>query len=247
MSKYEKQAENLRQTLGLEWSPIAVTYSDDPDSRGSMDKQPSVCKALEKVLLKNTIVNLSRDNCLCPGGKHYLGLEVVPPQILSMIWAKYHKAFESREMAEEQLNNYPKPPTQKANFVILSPVGKVTSDPDAVIIFCNPEQADRVTGLIAYSGYEPMLFYPVNNVCFYLAIPVVTGKTHLSFLSRHVREIYHLKVPSSELFICAPYKDFEKAVQNIPHSGYGTAKTEVPKKAIKEDKEFHEILAALNK
>lgn len=234
MSKYEEQAQKLRQTLGLEWSPIGVTYSDDPDSRGSTNKQPNACKALERVLLENTIVNLSKDNCMCPGGKHYLGLEAVPLQALGMIWADCHKAFKSREIAEEEINKYPKPPAGKASFVVISPLEKVTSDPDVVIVFCNPEQADRVTGLIAYSSYEPMLFYPVSNVCFAMAIPVVTGKTHISFLSRHTREIHHLKIPSSELFVSTPYKDFEKAVQNIPNSGYGTAKTEVPSKMMRE-------------
>lgn len=229
MSKYKEQAQNLRQTLGLEWNPIAVTYSDDPDSNGSMDKQPSVCKALEKVLQENTIANLSKDNCMCPGGKHYLGFETLPPQILGMVWTKFHKAHESQKVGEEQVNKYPKPPAGKANFVVIRPLEKVTSDPDVVIIFCKPEQADRVTGLIAYSGYEPMLFYPVSNLCFAMTIPIITGKTHISFLCRHAREIFHLKIPSSELFVSAPYKDLEKAVQNIPNSGYGTAKTEVPR------------------
>jgi len=36
MTKYEEQSEVLKQTLGLEWSPIAVTWSDKPDERGSM-------------------------------------------------------------------------------------------------------------------------------------------------------------------------------------------------------------------
>ena len=229
MSKYKEQAQNLRQTLGLECSPIAINYSDDPDSRGSMDKYPSVCKALEKVLQEKTIVNLSKDNCMCPGGKHYLGFETLPPHIIGMVWTKFHKAHESQKVGEEQLNKYPKPTTGKANFIVISPLEKVTSNPDVVIVFCKPEQADRVTGLIAYSGYEPMLFYPVSNICFAMTIPVVTEKTNISFPSRHAREIFHLKIPPSELFVSAPYKDFEKAVQNIPNSGYGTAKTEVPR------------------
>jgi uncharacterized protein (DUF169 family) len=73
MTKYEEQSESLKQTLGLEWSPIAVTYSDEPDERGSLDKQPSVCQVLERVKEENVIVNLTKENLMCPGGKHYLG------------------------------------------------------------------------------------------------------------------------------------------------------------------------------
>ncbi len=240
MSKYEEQAQILKQTLGLEQSPIGVVYSDEPDSRGSLDMQPNVCKAVEKVLLEGSIINLSKDNCMCPGGKHYLGLEAVPPPMLAMIWTKYHKAFESLEVAEKQIKKYPQSPIGKAKFVIIEPLEKVASDPDGVLVFCNPEQADRVTALIAFPGYEPMLSFPVSNVCFNVAVPIVTGKTHVSFISRHSREIYHIKVPHSELFVSTPYKDFENAIQNIPNSGYGTAKTEVPARAIKKDAEFQQ-------
>ena len=50
---YEAQANDLREALGLEYSPIAITFSDDPDTEGSVDKQVSVCKAIEKTLYDN--------------------------------------------------------------------------------------------------------------------------------------------------------------------------------------------------
>ena len=104
MTKYEEQSKLLKQTLGLEWSPIAVTWSDKPDERGSLDKQPSVCQVLEKIKEENIIVNLTRENCICPGGRHYLGLEVLPLHIIAMVWTKFHKTYKSQEIGEKQLN-----------------------------------------------------------------------------------------------------------------------------------------------
>ena len=229
MTKYKEQSKVLKQMLGLEWSPIAVTWSDKPDERGSLDKQPSVCQALEKIKEKNLIVNLTKENCMCPGGKHYLGLEVLPLHVIAMVWTRFHKTYASQEIAEEQLKKYPEPPTGQGKYVIISPLEKARSDPDVVLVFCNPEQADRVAGLIAFSGTEPMTFFPAGNVCSAIANPLVTGKTDISFLSRHARELRKLKTSHNELFLSIPYRDFEAAIKAIPNSGYGVAKGEFPK------------------
>jgi len=39
---YEAQANDLREAVGLEYSPIAISFSDDSDPEGSTDKQVSV-------------------------------------------------------------------------------------------------------------------------------------------------------------------------------------------------------------
>lgn len=229
MTKYEEQSKVLKQTLGLEWSPIAVTWSDEPDKRGSLDKQPSVCQVLESVKEKNEIANFTKENLMCPGGKHYLGLEVLPSHVVAMVWTKFHKTYASQEVAEKQLKKYPQPPSGKGKYVTVGPLEKARSDPNIVLVFCNPEQADRVTGLIAFSGYEPMTFFPVGNVCSAVANRLVTGKTDISFVSRHARELRKLRTSHNELFVSIPYADFEAAVKAIPNSGYGEAKGEFPR------------------
>lgn len=106
----EAQANDLREALGLEYSPIAITFSDDPDPEGSMDKQVSVCKAIEKTLYDNAVLNLSKENLLCIGGKFYLGLDNLPLSVGVDIWTEYHKAFESKKVAKWQIIKGPKPP-----------------------------------------------------------------------------------------------------------------------------------------
>jgi hypothetical protein len=41
---YEDKVKDLKEALGLEWSPISITFSDNPDPEGSMDTQVSACK-----------------------------------------------------------------------------------------------------------------------------------------------------------------------------------------------------------
>jgi len=229
MTKYEEQSKVLKQILGLEWSPIAVTYSDEPDERGSLDKQPSVCQVLERIKEEKGIVNLTKENLMCPGGRYYLNLEPLPLHVVAMVWTKFHKTYESQEVGEKQLKKYPEPPARKEKYVIMGPLEKARSDPDVVLVFCNPEQADRVAGLIAFRGCEPMTFFPGTNVCSAISNPLVTGKTDISFLSRHARELRRLKTSHNELFLSIPYADFEAAIKVIPNSAYGTAKGEFPR------------------
>lgn len=232
MSKFEDQSKELKDLLGLNWSPIAVTYSDTPDERGDNGKYPGACKAIEKVLLDNAIINLSKENLLCIGAKHYLGLEKLPLSAGITIWTEYHNGYESEKAARNQFMKNPKPPgfwpwtkSLTKPFVILSPLEMTRSDPDTVLVFCNPEQADRLTGLIAYQGHKPMPLYPANSFCFSSVVPKVTGKTTISLISRHSREMFDLKIPSSELYVSMPYHELQNAVDNIDNSGYGRGKT----------------------
>jgi uncharacterized protein (DUF169 family) len=229
---YEAQSNYLKEALGLEYSPISVSFSDDPDPEGNTDKQVSVCKVLEKTLHDNTVLNLSKENLQCIGGKFYLGLDSLPLSVGVDIWTEYHKAFESKKVAQWQIIKGPKPPgfwpwtkRKQKKFTVISPLEKARLDSHAVLICCNPEQADRITGLIAFSGHGPIMHYPATNTCMAIAYPYMTGKPIIAFISQHSREIFKIKVSSSDLFISVPYNDLLKVIEHIPHSGYGIAET----------------------
>jgi uncharacterized protein (DUF169 family) len=226
------QANDLKMAIGLDNCPVAIRFSDEPDPEGSIDKQVSVCKALEKTINDNAILNLSGENLQCIGGKFYLGFSSLPLSVGVTIWTDYHKAFESKKVAGRQIMRSPKPPGfwpwtkgKQKQFAVLSPLEKTNLDPHVVLIVCNPEQADRITGLVAFSGHGPIMHFPANNTCMSIAYPYVTGKPIISFISRHSREMFKLKIPSDKLFVSLPYYELTKAVENIPRSGYGVAET----------------------
>ncbi len=220
---HEDQEKILKETFGLEWSLIAITFSDNPDPEGMMDMQVSACKALEKVLLENAVINLSKENLLCIGGKFYLGLDNLPISVGIDIWTDYHKGFESKKVTKWQMMKGPKPPgfwpwtkRKQKPFVTISPLEKVISDPDVVLLCCNPKQADRITGLIAFTGYGPIKYYPANSTCMPMAYPYITGKPIISFFSQHSHEMFKLNIPSSSLFVIAPYHDLRKPWRTSP-------------------------------
>jgi uncharacterized protein (DUF169 family) len=218
MSGFVEETNKIVQTLGLEWEPIAVSFSETADERGDSARKLRVCEAFDVVRRENSIINFSIDNCICPGGKHFTGLEILPPESVAAVWTKRHRAYKSLDVALSSVKKQPEP-TQRGKVVILSPLRKVTANPDLVILFTNPEQVDRALALTSFNGAEPFTYYPISNICSAITNSLAKGRPEINFLSAHARKL--AKWSPNELMIALPFGDFEAMVQNIPFSGYG--------------------------
>ncbi len=64
---WKEYSARLREVLGLEGSPIAITYSMTPAS-GDKKGMFWACQALRDVPEKGYIINLSEENSTCLGG-----------------------------------------------------------------------------------------------------------------------------------------------------------------------------------
>lgn len=206
---------------------MAVKFSDSADARGDSTRKLRVCEAFDAVRRENVIINFSKENCICPGGRHFTGLEVLPLETVAAVWTKAHKAYESMDVAIASVRKQPQP-TKRGNFVILSPLKKVETDPDLVLLFANAGQAERILGLVSFKGAEPFTYYPISNICSAITNTLAKGRPEINFLTVHARQ--WAKWSPNELIIALPLRDFEDAVKNIPNSGFGTAPTPPPPK-----------------
>jgi uncharacterized protein (DUF169 family) len=226
MKDYAKQSEVLKQTLGLEWSPVAVSFSESPDARGEARKI-RICEAFNVVRRENVIINFSKENCICPGGRHYSGLEILPPEAIAGVWTKAHKAYESMDIGLESIGKQPQP-AKRGTYLVLSPLERASSDPAMVLLFANAAQSDRIIGLTCFKGADPFTYYPVSNACSVITNTLAKGRPEICFLAGHSR--LASKWSPNELIIGLPFKDFEAVVENIPNSGFGTAQPPTPPK-----------------
>jgi uncharacterized protein (DUF169 family) len=226
MKNYAEQSEVLKLTLSLEWGPVAVAFSDKPDERGEA-RRIRICEAFNVVRRENVIINFSRENCICPGGRHYSGLEILPPEAIAGVWTKAHKAYESMDVGLASIRKQPQS-VNRGNYLVLSPLDKVNADPDMVLLFANAEQSDRILGLASFKGAEPFTYYPVSNACSAITNTLAKGRPEISFLAGHSR--LASKWSPNELIIGLPFRDFEAVVNNIPNSGFGTAHLPPPPK-----------------
>jgi uncharacterized protein (DUF169 family) len=222
MPKFREKARMIVEALDLEWMPIAGRFSDKADERGDKARRLRVCDAFDAVRREKVVINLSKDNCTCAGGQHFIGLSSMPLEKLAALLADEHKAYESTETAMASVKKQPQP-IKRGSVLILGPLDKFEDDPDLVIFFVNPAQADRILGLASFRGAEPFAYYPASNMCSTITNTLAKGKPEINFVSTFERRAREWS--PNELIVALPLKDFETAVESIPSSGFGTAKT----------------------
>lgn len=216
MPKFEEQVQRFVQALKLRKMPVGVRFSDNPDRKG-VERKLRICEALDIVRQENVVVNLSEKNCTCRVGCHMAGWQTLPPEELPAIFLT-SKAYESKEVAEASVSKQPRP-KYRGKFLILGPLDKFKTDPDAVLFFVNAAQADRILGMISYRGAEPFVYYPVTTTCSAITFTLAKGKPEINFIS--VFERRRRKWSPNELIIALPFKEFMVAVESISYSTFG--------------------------
>jgi len=221
MSRFEAEVKKMVEVLSLKWVPVAGKFSDAPEKNGDSSRKLSICEALDAVKRENLVLNLSKVNCVCAGGRHFAGLEFLPIEtIAGVLTKKGHRVYESMDAAVTSVSKQPQP-IKRGDFFILGPLEKFEADPDIVFLFVNPAQADRVLGLVSFGGAKPFMYYPASSICSTITNVFAKGSPEINLISAFERR--GGKWSPDELTVAMPLKDFEMAVENIPKSGYGTA------------------------
>jgi len=221
MSKFGGEVKKTIQVLDLKWTPIAGKFSSIPSESGDRERKLKVCEAFDVVRRENVVINFSKENCICAGGRHFTGLELLPLEaIASVLASKGHKVYESLDVAMAAVRKQPQP-VSRGSFFILGPLEKFDADPDLVFLFVNPAQADRILGLVSFRGAEPFTYYAASSICSTITNTLAKGKPEINFIAAFER--HGSKWSPNELIIALPFKDFKAALESIPDSGFGMA------------------------
>ncbi|MGA3289808.1 MAG: DUF169 domain-containing protein [Candidatus Bathyarchaeia archaeon] len=221
MSKFGEEVKKIVAVVGLNWTPIAGKFSVENKGSGDSALKLSICEALDLVKRDNVILCLSKENCVCSGGRHFAGLEIVPLETIApALTTKKHRIYDSTDTALASIRKQPQP-VKRGDFFILGPLDKFDSDPDLVFLLVNPAQADMVLGLISFKGAEPFMYYPASSICSTITNVLAKASPEINLISTFERRAGSWS--PNELVLAMPLKYFEEAVENIPNSGYGTS------------------------
>ncbi len=219
-------AVQLRDVLGLDGSPVAVTFSNTPAGNGKGTKT-MVCGAFYQAARKGVTFNVTAATCSCPGGATFLGLAVPSPERAATVQrfliegekfsACAASFFRSRALGQGQ------PPMGVGKFVVIGPMEKSELKPDLVLFLCNPAQASRLVVLSSYETGIPVQGQLSSSTCGgAITYPLSTGRPNVSLLdpsSRHLVKGYM----DSDLIFSAPFFIVRSIVESIPLSTAGTA------------------------
>jgi len=226
---WKKYSKRLKDLLGLEGSPIAVTYSMTPAS-GAQKGKRMVCRALLEAR-DGKIINLSKESSACPGGTWHLGLGPKPTgdqdKFLKRFLVEGEKLFCSIVTFNRMVSLTTPAPYGLAENVILSPLEKAKLEPDLVVFLCNAEQACRLITLANYrDGIPPKLEIAGSACHMAIAYPIVSGEINVSFLDYTARKWQ--KYRPDELFVSIPYYKMPNLMDSIDSCSAGTAEVELP-------------------
>jgi uncharacterized protein (DUF169 family) len=216
MSRFNESVEKIVQTLELQNVPIGVRFSEIPDRQG-VERQLRICEALDVVKRENVVINLSKENCTCRGGSYIAGWQALTLEEFAALFLAAN-IYESKEVAEASVSKQLKP-EYRGRFLILGPLDKFETDPDMVLFFVNPAQADRILGLACFEGAEPFIHYPASTVCSTIGNTLAKGKPDVNLISTFERARH--KWSPDKLIVTLPFKDFMTAVRSVDYSGYG--------------------------
>lgn len=223
MLKFAGEAQKIVDLLGLMWTPVAGRFSMSAPGNGDCVRKLSICEAFDVVKRENLVLTLSKENCVCSGGRHFVGLEIVPIETIApALTTKKHRVYDSLDTALASISKQPQP-AKRGDFFTLGPLEKFEFDPDLIFLFVNPAQADRMLGLASFRGAEPFMYYPASSICSTITNVLAKGKPEINLISTFERRVG--KWSPNELVLAMPLRNFEAAVENIPQSGYGTAET----------------------
>jgi uncharacterized protein (DUF169 family) len=220
MLKFEKHVLRLVEALNLQSTPVGAKFSRVPKGK-EVDRKLRICEAINAVRRENVTVNLSKENCTCRVGCHIAGWQMLSPEEIPAVFFD-SGAYASKEIAEASVGKQP-PPRYRGKYLIIGPLSKFETDPDVVLFFVNPAQADRILGLASYKGAEPFMCYPVTTTCSAITFALAKGKPDVNFIS--VFERQRGEWFPNELVLTLPLKDFLVAVKSISRSRFGEFET----------------------
>ncbi len=226
---WQEYSNRLREVLGLEGNPIAVSYSMVPASGGEPGKH-AVCQALLHVR-DGAVISLSKENSGCPGGSWHLGLTPRPSgagdKLLKKFLVEGEKLFCSIATMHRTMTLGTPPPLGLAEYVVFSPLEKAEIMPDLVVFLCNPEQACRLVTLATYPDGLPPKTEMVGSTChMVIAYPLVSGELNVSLMDYTSRKYQDYK--ADELFVTIPYHKLPGLMGSIDRCSAGTAEVKFP-------------------
>jgi len=222
-------ADEIRELLGLEGNPVAITYSMKPPST-SVGGKHRVCDALLRAR-DGKVIDLTASTSACAGGTWHLGLGERPrgegDKALKEFLVNGEKLYCSIAAFHRMQTLTMVPPLGLADHVVLSPLGKAEFRPDIVLFICNAQQACRLVTLDSYDTGIPPRIEMAGSTCHQaVAYPIVSGELNVSLMDYTSRRIRGYK--PEDLLVSIPYHRFLGVMRSINHCTAGRAKMEIP-------------------
>ena len=213
---YDQLSEMMKTRLGLENSPIAISFSTEPpQGLGEMKGAMRLCQMLDKVRLEGESFYTTTRNHQCDGGATSCGLrERNERSKTGEFLFKELGLFGSRRAARRFINSNPRIEFGTVNVISFSPLEKAGFEPDVVALVCNAKQGMRIAEAFAYESGDRATGLTGPPICSgIVAAPFLTGEVVYSLGDNGVRK--YMKIRDEEIFVGIPAELLSEIVENL--------------------------------
>lgn len=210
----------LKETLGLDGSPVAVAIKNEPPEGLKSRYKLTACMMIQ-IARRGTACYSSANNILC-GGRSNLGLGESPIRKLDEFLVHKEKLFKSREAARRLLDLIEQRSPNRGKYLFFSPLEGASFSPDAVLFVGTPAIISRIIYLNAFEDGDIEVIHGEPLCSGVIAVPISSGKPGISFMDSACRLFGKYK--SEEMVIGVPYHRLSLVINSIELSSAGTAK-----------------------
>jgi uncharacterized protein (DUF169 family) len=223
-----KQDLSIYKKLKLENPPIGVKFLlFKPEGIKQIDKSLAACEMIMEAMKRGETFYFTKENEDC-FGKLPLGWEDVPP------WAESGQIGDELEIFQEARANarlyisWPKFPKGTVNYVVLSPLDKLTFEPDLLIILAKASQAEIVMRAMTFSTGEvwETKSTPALECSWLYVYPMQSGKVHYNPTGMTVGANAKKSFPEGMVLISIPYQWIPIIAQNMQEMKWVLPNTE---------------------
>ena len=233
--EWKEHSNTLKDLLGLEYSPVAVTCSKVPMLKP--DKKFRICRSILDAGRGQTI-QISKENNACFGASWHLGfMKLADPKVRDMVKkfvVEGEKLFSSYEALDNLVGQMVRVPDNADSYFVLAPMEQAKFKPHVVIFIADADATCRLLTFVSFlDGNMPKIQIGGPTCRLAVIYPMVSDEANLSFYDYTARKM--CGVDKDKLLVSIPYNMIPKIVESIDKCSAGTAKIEFPQ-------EFREFL-----
>jgi len=215
------QASVLQEILGLESSPVAVKFLEDPaDLPGfTLAEKSRYCQAL-MLARRGESVYLTPDEITCPASARALGFKPPPEKLISGEMPAAYGLFGSAMAASRTVGDMPLLEMGKYRAVALAPLASAPFEPDVVVVEAKAEQVMwlALASMFTVGGRRTFNTGVLQATCVDATIvPFLSGEVNMSMGCYGCREATDMA--PEEAIIGIPGRKLAEVVSSLERLG----------------------------
>lgn len=164
----------------FEIQPVGIKYLvRQPEGISRLDQRMALCEMLKKAQGGEAFYTDAK-NHTCEAGPYILGQTEVEPQLVSGEFGAGLGAFKDNRAAARVYNYIPRIARNAVNYIVLSPLDKLSFDPDVMIFLVPTSQAWTILRAMSYNTGKmwSSRYSSVIGCAWLLVYPFLSGEVN---------------------------------------------------------------------